>query len=236
MRPYKLFFPTYLIFWVSIYRIPTSAVAGRTGSGVRGSSASASAHVAGNAAALEGVNAADPVLANSLAMLSNSSELICANRTGTHYRDVHEEMLGGELLIRPVFRDFRPYQIDIVNIRSLRGNREVKCSRYPVYALPSVGRVRLGNFPSLERDVINRVALFDNIGNGHESALEIAISAKNVNGLNHNIFTNQGVFDRWVGTDYRMTVAEVEVELNTQRDSVYEWNFGLHLNEFPVRI
>lgn len=60
-------------------------------------------------------------------------------------------MCGDELLIHSEFTNFRPHRVDTINIRSFKGDREVKCSRYPIIAIDFVNRVRHGNFPTVSR-------------------------------------------------------------------------------------
>lgn len=56
--------------------------------------------------------------------------------------DTYEEITGGELLVRPVYNVSSDH-VNIVPIRSVRGNLMVHIRRYP--SISYVRRVMLGN-------------------------------------------------------------------------------------------
>lgn len=145
------------------------------------------------------------------------------------YIDVHEEMGGGELLIVYHSND---REISVVPIRSTRGNIVVNIGKYGPMA--NILRFRLGNWVQDPKG--HRVSLPNDVAYLYEDLSKLAASAKNVSGINHKIFQDPRVYNRWIGVDYNVSRKHLEKLLNVFDNRLFIRREGINLVDIPFEI
>ncbi|CAG9822204.1 unnamed protein product [Phaedon cochleariae] len=121
------------------------------------------------------------------------------------YIDVYEEMNGGEVLVRGLFRMQANEEI-VVRQRSNNGNRvgSLKVFDDDVNATS----YRLGNFRQ------NAVYIIRSVYGSYDEPITLFLYTKSVSGIICKINQNRGVYDRWIGHPYDITIANIERMIN----------------------
>lgn len=212
-----------------MFTIPANAIAGGVGQVGRSANLTSGGINMGGVKLKEGRR--DTSLSKVTGVLPILYDLCNGKNVDTGYVDTYEEMLGGELLIRPLFKyGVRLHDSTDNIVNSSRGSILVKVSKYCDNHGARIHRIRLGNFNTASG--CNKVVAFDSFVDYYGDDGKMAVIAKNVSGINHKIFSNKGVFDRWIGPGYDIKLVDFEATLNEPDDRALARRDGIHLRQF----